>query len=132
MPEQFGYAHDYLDGAFIKDADLAELYRRMLDQYNKSGQFTEADYLAAYPEDQGLLGKLRLQIGLDFPDTEVPDQHEAFIRAIRELHKRYIEQRLRDVEVELKQAELQLSPVLANQLMEEVQLLTQQLTELSR
>ncbi len=131
MPEQFGYAHDYLDNLFIKDADLAELYRRMLDQYNKSGQFTEADYLVAYPEDQGLLGKLRLQIGLDFPDTEVPDQHEAFIRAIRELHKRYIEERLRDVEVELKQAELQLSPALANQLMEEVQLLTQQLTELS-
>lgn len=132
MPEQFGYAHDYLDNAFIQDADLAELYRRMLDQYNKSGQFTEPDHLMAHPEDQALLGKLRLQIDLDFPAAQVADQPAAFIRAIRELHKRYIEQRLRAVEVELKQAELQPGQALANQLMEEVQLLTQQLTELSR
>lgn len=126
MPEQFAYAHDYLDIAFITDDTLAELYRRMLDQYNKSGQFTEDR------ADMALVGKLRLQIDHDFPDSSPPDRQEALVRAIRELRKRYIEQRLRDLEIELKQAETQHHDQLMNQLTEEVKLLTQQLTELSR
>lgn len=126
MPEQFAYAHDYLDIAFITDDTLAELYRRMLDQYNKLGQFTEDR------ADMALVGKLRLQIDHDFPDSSPPDRQEALVRAIRELRKRYIEQRLRDLEIELKQAETQHHDQLMNQLTEEVKLLTQQLTELSR
>lgn len=126
MPEQFAYAHDYLDMAFITDDTLAELYRRMLDQYNKSGQFTEDR------ADVALVGKLRLQIDHDFPDSSPPDRQEALVRAIRELRKRFIEQRLRDLEIELKQAEAQHHDQLMNQLTEEVKLLTQQLTELSR
>lgn len=132
MPEQVAYAHDYLDSALIHDPALAELYRRMLDQYNKSGQFSETAYLEAYPEDSAMLGKLRLQADRDFPPDETSDRPGALVRAMRELHKRYIEQRLRDVEIELKQAELQNNQALSTQLIDEVKLLTQQLTELSR
>ena len=130
MPEQFAYAHDYLDVAFITDDTLAELYRRMLDQYNKSGQFAEE------AADVALVGKLRLQVDHDFPDSSTADRQGALVRAIRELRKRFIEQRLRGLEVELKQAETQPSnehsDELMQQLTEEVKLLTQQLTELSR
>lgn len=135
MPEQLGYAQTYLDIGFIADPTLEDLYRRMLDQYNKAGQFTEEDYINAYPTDAQLLGKLRLQINNDFystaPEQSLVDQQEALITVIRELHKRYVEQRLRSIEVELKQAELQQQQELANQLLDEAQLLTQQLTDLS-
>jgi DNA primase len=127
MPEQLGYAQNYLDPEFITDPTLGDLYKRMLDQYNKAGQFSETDFSA----DADLLGKLRLQISYDFPEHTIVDQQEALISVIRELHKRYVEQRLRDIEVELKQAELQQQPELANQLLQEAQLLAQQLTELS-
>lgn len=126
MPEQFAYARDYIDSAFITDDTLAELYRRMLDQYNKSGQFAEE------PADAALVGKLRLQVDYDFSDSSVADRQTALVRAIRELRKRTIEQRLRDVQVELKQVEDQGNDQQMNQLVEEVRLLTQQLTELSR
>lgn len=126
MPEQFTYARDYLDIAFITDDTLAELYRRMLDQYNKSGQFTEGT------ADAAIVGKLRLQVDHDFPEASATDRQEALVRAMRELRKRYIEQRLRDLEVELKQAEAHGHDQLMNQLIDEVKLLTQQLTELSR
>ncbi len=132
MPEQLGYAQTYLDIGFIADPTLEELYRRMLDQYNKAGQFSEETYLNAYPADAPLLGKLRLQVTKDFPERSLVDQQEALITVIRELHKRYVEQRLRSIEVELKQADLQEQQELSNQLMEEAQLLTQQLTALSQ
>ncbi|EKD79554.1 MAG: hypothetical protein ACD_41C00038G0006 [uncultured bacterium] len=126
MPEQFAYARDYLDSAFIADSTLVELYRRMLDQYNKSGQFAED------AADVALVGKLRLQVDHDFPDSSIADRQAALVRAIQELRKRYIEQRLRDLQVELKQAEANSDDTLMNQLVDEVKLLTQQLTELSR
>ncbi|MFA6475047.1 MAG: DNA primase [Patescibacteria group bacterium] len=112
LPEQFGYVRDYLDPEFVTDPALHDLYIRMLDQYNKSGQFE-------CPADTDWLNRLRLQVNVE-PTAD------ALIQGIRELHKRYIQQRLRDIEIELKDT------TTGDALLEEANLLTQQLTELSR
>lgn len=130
LPDQFTYLADYLDPELLRDPVMTELYKRMLDQYNKSGQFDQAAYLNEHPADQSLLAQLELQRSADFLAATTPDLQAELVKGVKELHKLYIQRRLKELETLVKTSEANGAD--AATLFDEVALLTQQLTELSR
>lgn len=132
IPDQFTYVAEYLDPAFLTDPVCSDLYKRMLDHYNKAGQFVINDYLQDHSQDSQFLDRLELQRTTDFPDATAQQLQSELIRGMRELHKAFIQRRLKALEIALRQAETQDQLPYAEQLLQELQLLTQQLTDLSR
>lgn len=124
LPDQIKYCADYLDPAFITDDSLQELYKGIIDQYNNTGLFTTPD------TEQ--VSTLQLWRDAEFPAATTADLQAELIITIRELHRGYIIQRLRDIEVSMKQAEMSQQPEQIDQLLPEFQLLTQQLTQLNK
>jgi len=130
LPDQFAYLVDYLDPALLRDPVITELYKRMLDQYNKSGQFDLAAFQTEHPADQALITQLELQRSVDFPGAMIPDLQAELVKSVKELHKLYIHRRLKELEAAVKTTETSGADSAA--LFDEVALLTQQLTDLSR
>ncbi|MBI2415953.1 MAG: DNA primase [Candidatus Kerfeldbacteria bacterium] len=132
LPDQLGYCRDYLDPAFLLDDGSRELYNRMISYYNTAGVFIESDYVAHYPEDEPLLTTFHLLVQHDFPEANLAQLQSHLVNNIRALHKGYIQRRSLSLEAELKHAEQAAQPDTVTSLLQELQLLNQQLTDLER
>ncbi len=131
LPDQFKYCLDYLDPAYLTDEASAELYKRMTDYYNNNAVFDESNYLEQHRDDAQFIDMLHLLRADSIPDADRQILQEQMISVIRELHKGYIIKRLRQLESQIKQAEQQADAPHTEQLLQEFQMLTNQLTELS-
>lgn len=131
LPDQFKYCLDYLDPAYLTDEASAELYKRMTDYYNNNAVFDESKYLEQHRDDAQFIDMLHLLRADSIPDADRQILQEQMISVIRELHKGYIIKRLRQLESQIKQAEQQADTTHTEQLLQEFQMLTNQLTELS-
>ncbi len=129
--EQFKYCINYLDEEFIIDQAMAELYKKMVDYYNNTGYFDTNEYLEQHSEDQAIFDMLQLLQEDSFGELDRQQLQEEMILTIKELHKAYINKRLRQLEFQMKAAEEAKDNKLTEQLLEEFQLLTQQLTDLT-
>lgn len=131
LPDQFKYCLDYLDPAYLTDEAAAELYKRMTDYYNNNAVFDESKYLEQYRDDTAVIDMLHLLRADSIPNADRQILQEQMISVIRELHKGYIIKRLRQLESQIKQAEQEVDAAHTEQLLQEFQMLTNQLTELS-
>lgn len=132
VPDQFSYVAEYLDPAFLTDEVTADLYKRMFDHYNRAGQFIIDEYLREHPEDNDTLNQLELQRTAYFPEADAKELQTELVSGIRELHRAFIQRRLGELEIALRNAETNKNIEEAEQLLHELHLLAQQLTELSR
>jgi DNA primase len=131
LPDQFKYCLDYLDPAYLTDEASAELYKRMTDYYNNNAVFDESKYLEQHRDDAQFIDMLHLLRADSIPDADRQILQEQMISVIRELHKGYVVKRLRQLERQIKQAEQKVDATQTEQLLQEFQMLTNQLTELS-
>lgn len=132
FPEQLPYCIEYLAPEYLTDAQICELYKRIVSYYNNTGSFVLADYLETLSSDQHLVNSLLLFQETLFPNIPPVTAQDELIKSLRELHNGYIRRRLHKLEFELKQAEHTNQQAEVDRLVQELQLLTQELTELSK
>ena len=128
--DDFKYFADNLNTEYLHGDDIVALYKKLIEFYNQKGQIKLDEFTKQYPDTQRRIEILSLLAEKDFSDLSEKDLQNEAINSIKVLEKNFVKHRIKKLEKEIKQAEEQADNELVDKLMQEINLLTQKLTQL--
>lgn len=127
----FKYFYENLDPLFLAEPRIASLYKKLIEFYNQEAQINIEDFVIKYPEEQKKIDVLLLLAEKDFAQWTNAEIQPEVISIIRSLEKNYIQNRIKILQIAISTAETAQNQDAVNSLMQEFNLLTQKLAQLS-
>ncbi|MFA6027588.1 MAG: DNA primase [Patescibacteria group bacterium] len=129
--DDFKYFVDYLDPEYLSPLYLQNLYKKMIEFYNQYGKINLNEFVALNLDLKKHIDLLSLLFEKDFYGLSPSELQAEVISSLKTLERNYVKRRIKQLEKEIKKAEQEKNTEAADKLLNEINLLTQKLTQIS-
>lgn len=129
--EDFQYFLDNLNPEYITDTEQYNLYKKLIEFYNQRGKIDLNDFVSNNIQLKKTIDILSLLAEKDFSALSHKELQAEIVNSQQILERNYIANRIRQIEQEIKVAELNSQNETVSSLMQEFTYLTQKLNQIT-